>query len=336
MRHHVLVVDDDPGVAHLLWRLIAAEGHDVTIARDGCEALARIAERTPDLILLDLDMPRLSGFEVCRQVKADALTRLVPVVIVTGRSAGDAKMRAWELGADDFLPKPFQAVEVVARCRSLLRVKRLVDELDSAQAVVFAFARAVEAKHAYTQGHAERVSQYALAMAERLGLTETEREVLRQGAVLHDVGKICIPDAILDKPGPLTSAEFELVRQHPAQGMRIVEPLRSVRAVVPLIRWHHERLDGSGYPDRLAGDSIPPLVRLLSVADVYDALRSERPYRAALEPAECLALMRRQATAGELDADLVQCLESVLPAAGTVPAAGNLGPRRLVPPKALG
>ena len=304
--YHVLVVDDDPHVALVLERLIEAEGHAVRRARDGREALDLVRQRPPDLVLLDLDMPELGGFEVCRQIKQDPQLRLTPVVIITAQSAAEARLRAWEQGADDFLNKPFAPVEVVARCRSLLRVKSLIDELDCAQSVVFALARAIEAKSPYTQGHSERVTVFALALAARLGLSTRDSDVLRRGGSLHDIGKIAIPDSILNKPAKLTPEEYQLVKSHPLEGVRIVDRLRSVRDAVPLIRWHHERLDGGGYPDGLFGGGIPLLVRVLAVADVYDALASERPYRPGMPLEQCLAVMQQDASRGGLDPELVR------------------------------
>lgn len=303
----VLVVDDDGAVRLLLEQLLLSAGYRVVAAPDGREALAAIAAALPDLVLLDLDMPHVGGYEVCQAMKQNPATRWIPIVIITGREEADAKLRAWELGADDFLTKPFQNVEVLARCRSLLRVKRLIDELDSAETVVFAFARTTEAKSRYTAGHAERVADYVLPLAMRLGLAESEQDVLRKGAILHDIGKISIPDAILDKKGPLSDEEYDLIKQHPMQGVRIVEPLHSIRGVIPLIRWHHERLDGRGYPDGLSGDAIPRLVRVLAVADFYDALSSTRPYREALSHDVCLKILQENAAEGGLDADVVRC-----------------------------
>ncbi len=302
----ILVVDDNPSAALLLEKLLAGEGYQVQTAGDGVAALAQVASAAPELILLDLDLPYLDGYEVCRQLKGDPATRWIPIVIISAQVASEAKLRAWDLGADEFLTKPFQCVEVVARCRSLLRVKSLLDDLDSAEAVVFAFARAVEAKSSYTQGHAERVTTYALALAAAVDLPAEQRAVLRKGALLHDIGKISVPDAVLDKPGPLTRDEFDIVKQHTVQGARIVEPLRSIRDTIPLIRWHHERMDGLGYPDGLAGECIPPVVRILSVADVYDSLASARPYRTAMPHARCLEILRRSAAEGGLDPDLVR------------------------------
>jgi len=302
----VLVIDDNDAVRRLLRFIVEKAGHAVIEARDGEEGLAVLKDRKPDLVLLDLDMPQMGGFEVCRHIKADPVTRLTPVVIVTGRGVDEARLRAWELGADDFLTKPFQTADIAARCNSLLRVKSLVDQLDDAQAVLFAMARAVEAKSPHTQGHTERVSEYALALAARLTLPQADVDTLRVGAALHDLGKIAIPDDILNKPGKLTADEYAVIKQHPVAGVRIVEPLRSVRAALPLVRWHHERLDGAGYPDGLFGGSIPLLVRVLSVADVYDALSSTRPYRPKLPAAECLSIMRTDAAKGGLDTELVE------------------------------
>jgi putative two-component system response regulator len=227
-------------------------------------------------------------------------------VILTGESEADARMQAWDAGADDFLTKPFQGVEVLARCRSLLRTKALVDELDSAQSVLFALARTLEAKSRYTQGHSERVTTLALALADRVGLSAGEKESLRRGSLLHDIGKISTPDSILDKPARLTADEYAVVKQHPAEGVRMVESLRSIRDVIPFIRWHHERMDGRGYPDGLFGGSVPVAVRVLAVADVYDALATERPYRPALAPDECVRILRADAAGGGLDRELVE------------------------------
>jgi putative two-component system response regulator len=305
--YRILVVDDDPAIRRFHTCLLEGAGFAVTLAADGHEALSQVEASLPDLVLLDLDMPRLSGYEVCRRLKADARTRFIPVVILTGMGALEARLQAWDLGADDFLAKPFQIAEVLTRCRALLRVKDVVDALDGAQNVLFALTRAMDAKSAFTQGHTERVAGYALAAGKCLGLPPPDLDLLRLGAALHDIGKIGIPDQILDKPGPLTEDERDVVRRHPVAGVRIVEPLQSVRAAVPLIRWHHERPDGAGYPDGISGNTIPMPVRVLSVADVFDALRSTRPYRPALPPDECVATLCRVADTGGLDGEVVRC-----------------------------
>lgn len=312
LAHRILVVDDNPSIALLLKQVLIAEGYAVTIARDGLEAIARVEQVVPDLILLDLDLPYLSGDEVCKRLKKSPTTRLIPIIIVTAQSEFQNKLDAWEYGADDFLTKPFHLVEVTTRCRSLLRIKRLVEERDSAESVVFALARAVEAKSPYTLGHSERVMTYALALADALHLSDEDHEVLRKGALLHDIGKISVPDAILNKNGPLTPEEYDTIKEHTVTGAHIVEPLHSVRDAVPLIRWHHERLDGNGYPDGLRGDALPLLVRLLSVVDVYDSLASDRPYRPRMPHEMCLKILQETAQDGGLDAELVTLFEEVV------------------------
>jgi putative two-component system response regulator len=302
----ILVVDDSEPIRGLLSQVLSDEGHNVSVAADGEEALAAIERRPPDLILLDLDLPGCSGYEICRRLKKDPATRLIPIVIITGQSASEIKVQTWELGADDFLPKPFRCAEVIVRCRSLLRVKRLLDELDSAEAVVFGLARTMEAKSSYTFGHSERVADYATLLAERAGAAREDVQMLHKGALLHDIGKISVPDAILNKAGPLTPEEMVIVQQHTVQGAHIVEPLRSIRRLIPLVRWHHERIDGQGYPDGLHGEQIPWLVRILSVADVYDSLSSRRPYRPPIPQERCLEILREDALGGGLDPELVQ------------------------------
>jgi putative two-component system response regulator len=302
---HILVVDDNPTIVSLLRHGLAAEGCQVSVAEDGLEAITLVHQKPPDLILLDLELPHLTGDEICRRLKQNAATQFIPVIMITAMTAMQNRLAAWEYGADEFLAKPFHLVEVVARCRSLLRIRRLIEERDSAESVVFALARAVEAKSPYTHGHSERVIHHSLALAAALGIDAGQCELLRKGALLHDIGKISIPDAILDKPGKLTPQEYEIVKAHPLNGAHIVEPLHSVRDAVPLIRSHHERVDGNGYPDGLRGEQIPLLVRVLSVADIYDSLSSQRPYRSPIPHSLCLEILRENAFGGGLDPELV-------------------------------
>lgn len=306
----VLVVDDDRDIADFLFQLLTGAGNQVTVARDGPGALKAVAIAPPDLVLLDIGLPGLSDLEVCRQLKADFATRLIPILILTGSDPGEGRISAWEAGADEYLTKPARAIEVMARCRSLFRLKFAMDELDSSNATVLAFVRAVEAKCPLTQGHTERTTDYAIRLATRLDIPATEREIIRQGGMLHDIGKISTPDALLNKPGRLTSEEYSVVKKHPLDGVRIVEPLRSLRACLPLIRWHHERRDGSRYPDGLTGGTIPLAARLLAVADVFDAFAS--PYRPALSYAESLEVMREDARKGGLDSELVEIFAALL------------------------
>jgi putative two-component system response regulator len=301
-----LVVDDNPEVREVLCHALRAEGYEVDSASDGLEALQLVHLLMPDLVLLDIDMPGLNGDEVCRQIKQGPTTRLIPVVMITGNDRDNGKLAAWDYGADEFLTKPFRVIEVIARCRSLLRIKRLVEERDSAETVLFALARTVEAKSAFTHGHSERVTNLSLRLARRCGIGPDGLELLRKGALLHDIGKIAIPDDILNKPGKLTAEEYDTIKKHPTQGAHILEPLASLRDVLPMVRWHHERFDGAGYPDRLAGTDIPLLVRVLSVCDVFDSLSSDRPYRNALPLSRCLEIHRDMAATGAFDPEVAE------------------------------
>lgn len=302
----VLVVEDNGRSQQLLKELLTNEGYEVTVASDGEEALARIGEKAPDCMLCDLVMPKMDGYEVVRRLKSTEETRLIPVIVITGLADLSHKLTAIEAGADDFLTKPFNALEVTARVRSLVKMKRLNDALESASNVVFALAAAIEAKDNYTQGHGNRVAIYAVQLAEHVGCTCDEVEAVRKGGVLHDVGKIGCPDAILNKPGPLTPDEFEVVKRHPTHGWEICRHLKSVNDALPCIRSHHEKLDGSGYPDKLGGDQIPRPVRIMSIADVYDALASARSYKPAFTPDTCFRILREEADRGWWDKDLVQ------------------------------
>lgn len=308
----ILVVEDDPRNIQILTSLLGREGYNIYVATDGELALDYLDTTLPDLILLDLGLPKMDGFIICERLKSSPVTRLIPVVVLTGQSDFGSKLRCIELGADDFISKPFNSTEVLARCKSLLRLKNALDALDNAERVIYAFARAVEAKDPYTEGHTERVTAYALALAEKVGLSELERDALKRSAILHDVGKIGVPDGILRKPGPLTPEEFEEIRKHPIQGVTILEPLQSVRDALPAIRWHHERMDGSGYPDGLTGDQIPVMVRIMTIADVYDALTTRRPYHDALSPEEGARILREGAARGWWDKELVLTFVSIV------------------------
>lgn len=308
----ILIADDEPAIRALLAQMLEDQGYSVTLACEGSEALALVTQGVPDLIILDVDMPGPSGFEVCEQLKEKEETRLVPVLILTGGSYVEGRVSAWGVGADDYLTKPFRVHDVLARVRSLLRTKALVDELDNAQAVAIAFSRAVEAKSPHTLGHTERVTSYATRLAERIGLDKAQRDSLKWGALLHDIGKISTPDEILNKPGRLTIEEMDVIRRHPLEGVRIVEPLRSLRDALPFIRWHHERLDGKGYPDGIFGGAIPLGVRVLAVADVYDAISSARPYRSAMPQSMCIEVLRKDAASGGLDPVLVESFIEML------------------------
>jgi putative two-component system response regulator len=259
----------------------------------------------PDLVIMDVSMPRLSGIEACRILKADERTRFVPVVLVTALVAREDRIAGIGAGCDDFLTKPVDFEQLMARTRALLRTKQLVDDLEVAENVLVSLATALDAKDQYTRGHSERVATYAEALGSDAGLGREERRNLRRAGLLHDIGKIGIPVAYLQKPGPLTTAEYEIVKQHPSIGYDICKPLRTMAPLLHLIRGHHERLDGRGYPDALKGDELTLPLRCLTTADVYDALTSDRAYRKAMTSDQALQIMRREASVGMWDARLI-------------------------------
>ena len=294
----VLIVDDIAGSARLIASLLAPDGHAVRAAGDGAEALRLIRADPPDLVLMDVMMPHMNGFEACRAIKQDRSTRLIPVVLVTSLDDTASRIRGIEAGADDFISKPFNAHELRARVRSLLRIKGYTDELDSAESVIVSLALTIEARDCTTDGHCQRLAQYSFALGQALGLNEDDLSALARGGYLHDVGKIGIPDGVLLKPGPLTPDEYELIKQHPIVGERLCGELRSLRRVRPIVRHHHERLDGSGYPDGLIGDAIPLLAQITSIVDVFDALTTDRPYRTALPIAAAALELRSEVARG--------------------------------------
>lgn len=290
----ILVADDQLSNRELFYELLTAEGFDVVTAMDGVEAINQLSRVAVDLVLLDVMMPKMNGFEVCEKIKADADTYLIPVILVTGLSDKENRIEGIRAGADDFLTRPVDRTELLARVRSLLKLKHRTDELERAEAVLFSLARSIEGKDPYTHGHCERLSQYSARLGEQLGLSEDQITALRRAGVVHDVGKIAVPDAILLKPARLTPDEWAIMREHPVIGERICSPLKSFRLVLPIIRHHHEKLDGSGYPDGLRGDSIPVTARVLQVVDVYDALTTDRPYKKAFSNTDALKTMKEE------------------------------------------
>jgi putative two-component system response regulator len=280
----VLVADDTSSVRLLFEKLLLAEGYHVVTAEDGLAALDLVRLRRPDVILLDIAMPGIDGIEVCRRLKHDPETRLTPVVLVTGHSELQDRIKGIEAGADDFLSKPVHPHELRARVASLSRVKHLIDALDSAAAAFVALALTIEARDPTTKGHCERLATQAVLVGRALALSADDLDALHRGGYLHDLGKVGIPDSVLLKPGRLTDAEFALMKRHTEIGDSLCAPLQSLRHVRPIIRSHHERLDGSGYPSGLRGDEIPTLAQIVGIVDVYDALTSHRPYRRALDP----------------------------------------------------
>jgi putative two-component system response regulator len=280
-------------------------GYDVVTASDAQQAEAEVRRHAPDLILSDVRMPGKSGYDFCRELKSDPATRLIPFVLITGLSDSTDKVRGIEAGADDFLNKPVLAEELKARVKSLLRVKEFTDELETADSVLCTLGLIVESRDPYTEGHCERLAAGAVDLGRHLGLDEDSIVALRRGGFLHDLGKIAVPDGILKKGSDLTAREWEIMKLHPVTGENICKPLKSLRLVLPIIRHHHEHMDGSGYPDGMGAGEIPVLPRVLQVVDVYDALRTARPYKPALSHDDAAQVMRQEARQGLWDAELV-------------------------------
>jgi putative two-component system response regulator len=308
----VLVIDDDEGVRTALERILARDGAEVCAIDDGTEALTAALAWSADTILLDASMPRVDGFEVCRRLKADPRTNLIPVLMITGLDSRDDRLRAHEAGADGFMPKPFDVDELLVRVRTSARTKRVTDGLERPEEILVAMARCIEGKDANTLGHCERLSDYGARLAARLGMQSEDVEALRLAGLVHDIGKIAVPDSILKKPGKLDDREWAIMRTHSAEGERICSGLASFERILPIIRHHHERFDGSGYPDRLAGSAIPATARVLQVVDIYDALTTARPYKSAESPENALRIMEREVERGWCDPEIFSAFRGLL------------------------
>ncbi len=302
----ILIVDDNPVNVDLLKAQLKPFPYNLDSAYDGEEALKKIYDTMPDLVLLDLMMPKISGYEVCRAIKQNKETQFIPVIIITALSELDDKIKAIELGADDFLVKPFNKLELTTRIRSLLNLKALHDDVDRSENILFSLVKALEAKDGYTRGHSERVAFYATAVAAQLGLSPKEMEIIRKGALLHDIGKIGVKEEVLLKPGAFTKEEMEHIKIHPSVGYDICKPLKSIAPCLCCIRSHHERIDGEGYPDHLSGKEIPLLAKIISVVDSFDAMTTDRPYRKKMPKETAFKIFEKEKTQGQWDPAIVE------------------------------
>jgi putative two-component system response regulator len=271
----------------------------------------------PDVILLDVTMPSMDGLEVCRRLKADPATRLIPIVLITGQAQLSDRLRGLEAGADEILEKPVHPHELKARVRSLSRMKYLIDALDSAEAAFMALALTIEARDPMTIGHCERLAKHAVRLGRALALSGEDLDALHRGGYLHDLGKVGIPDSVLLKAGRLTPEEFELMKRHPDIGDNLCAPLQSLKRVRPIVRFHHERLDGSGYPTGLKGDDVPLLAQIVGIVDVFDALTSPRPYRGAIAAEDAVRHLVDEAESGKFSRRFVEAFLDTLCVAGT-------------------
>lgn len=294
-------MDSDPVGRQLFRGVLKAAHYRILEASDVPEAIAVLRHESVDLIVTDLVLRELSGLDLCRKLRADRSTRLIPILVMTSVQTVDSEIAGLESGANEFLVKPISPAALRTRIRSMLRTKRVIDSLDEAESILFAMARIVDTRDSDTGDHCERLAGLSVLIGTSLGLPAEQLTALRQGGYLHDIGKVATPDAILFKPGPLTEDEWVIMRQHTTIGESICRPMRSLRPVLPIIRHHHERWDGSGYPDGLRGEEIPLLARILQLADVYDAITNRRAYKPAFSPEEALKMMQQEVDRGWRD-----------------------------------
>jgi putative two-component system response regulator len=301
----ILVVDDDRQVLEVLAAQLTTFGYRIVTACSGEDALQVLERVTPDLLLTDVHMGAMSGIELCAQLKRDQRFQLTPVIILTGQSDLDARVAGLAAGADDFFAKPVDLIELRTRVAALLRVKFLLDQLERAESVITTLGLTIEARDPYTAGHCDRLARYAVGLGKALGVEESMLKALWLGGFLHDLGKIAVPDRVLLKSGPLDAAERAVIQTHPVVGADLVREMRTLDGVRPIIRHHHERCDGSGYPDGLRGESIPLGARIMAIVDVYDALRTARPYKAPLSHEEAVTVLLHETEAGYWEPQLI-------------------------------
>ena len=314
-------------------KVLEGAGYDVLIAANGEDALAMVADHRPDLVVLDVGLPGMDGLEVCARLRGNPANATLPIIMLTARVQLGDLVTGFEAGADDYLAKPFRQPELLARIRSALRLRSALVRMDSAHAVVAVLANAVEAKDPMTEHHCQRLAFLATQLTTRLGTDHATAEMVAYGALLHDVGKIGVPEAILTKPGALDEREWEIMRQHPEIGERICAPLGGAAGFLPIIRHHHEHWDGKGYPDRLAGDRIPLGARIVALADAFDAMTHDRAYRKARSIPDALQEIR-SAAGTQFDPELATLFVDTIdleehaeePEVGLYPFIGGLVP----------
>lgn len=309
----ILVAEDDLATRALLRATLERAEFEVREVEDGAAALAEVARAVPDVALLDIGMPEVDGLEVTRRLRSAPLTAMLPIILVTARGRLEDKVAGLDAGASDFVTKPFEPAELLARVRSNLRLSAALSRLENTQDVLVALANAVEAKDPVTEHHCDRVADLALALARLAGLEEQTVEAVGYGAVLHDIGKIGITEAVLTKSGALTEAERREMQRHPLVGSEILRPLRLGQVVGPIVRGHHERWDGRGYPDGLRGEEIPVGARVVAVADAWDAMTHNRPYRRRLSDQQARDELRQHGGT-QFDPELVELLLALLDA----------------------
>ncbi|MEO5988913.1 MAG: HD domain-containing phosphohydrolase [Candidatus Eisenbacteria bacterium] len=326
MNDRILVCDDDPGVCGVLSRLLAREGFQVRTVECGEQALEEIALHPPDLLLLDVTMPGMSGFDVARAVRRLEGGALLPIALITGLADTASRVLGLASGADEFVDKPFETQVLVARIHAMLRVKHLTDQLENTENVIFTLARTVEARDSCTDLHLWRLAEYSRAISLAMGCSPEEARYAWYGGILHDIGKIGLSENVLKKKGALTPAEFLEVHRHPDIGAEIIRSMRFAPIVSPIVRGHHERWDGKGYPQGLEGEAIPLAARIVAVADAWDAMTTNRPYRLALDEYEAISRLK-QGAGSQWDPAVVSAFLE-LQSHGELPEARTASPRQ--------
>ncbi len=307
----ILVADARPSQCDFYREILSTDGHRVEPKAGGATLLAAVRAQGADLVILGVELPGQSGEEICRQIKAHPGLEYLPVILVTAQEEGAGKERALTSGADDFLTLPVDRHELKARVRSLLRLRHFHHDLEERESVILSLSGVLEAKDPYTKGHSSRVGELSVQLARELGLSVDFAASLKTGGLLHDIGKVAVPEHILHKPGALTDEEYEIVKAHPVTGWEICKELHSTKSVLPCIRHHHERYDGRGYPDGLAGDNIPLGARIMGLADVYDALTSARPYRDGMAPPQAYSILASENDKGLWDPEVFRAFASL-------------------------
>jgi putative two-component system response regulator len=312
-RSNILIVGGSTRDSESISEALGPLHHRLFEVTTTSEAVAAISVHSVDLVLIDLKVPELGAAEFCRMLKKASATQLLPLFVIADFDDLDSEAHALDAGADEFLVRPFRAQALRARVQASLRHKAMIDSLDDSEAVLFSLAQSVEERDAALGQHCQRLALIGAAMGVALGLPANDILSLQRGAYLHDVGKVAIPDHVLFKAGPLAPEEWEVMKSHAERGERICSSMRSLAPVLPIIRHHHEKWDGSGYPDGLKKEEIPLLARILQIADIYDALTTNRPYKRTLTSEEALRTIREEAKKGWRDPDLVERFAEILP-----------------------
>ncbi|MEW6002491.1 MAG: HD domain-containing phosphohydrolase [Nitrospirota bacterium] len=305
-RPSILVVDDMQSNLELMEAIFLKEGFRVHSARDANDAIEKFKKNQVDLAVVDVMMPGMDGFELCSRLKDLEGKRFFPVILLTALTDRKSRIKGIESGADDFISKPFDTTELLIKIKSLLKLKTLQEELDHSENIILTLAVAMEARDPYTKGHSTRVSELSASFASFLDLTQKDQEEMKKAGILHDIGKICLSESLLHKPEALTEEEVAAIKRHTLLGEEICRPLVSMRWILPAIRHHHERWDGTGFPDRLAREDIPMMARILSVVDSFDAMVSERPYRPSRTVEAAMEVMKSEKEKGQWDPELLE------------------------------